>query len=100
MIKHIVLWRLKPEAHGKTATKNAQHIKALLSNLLGKIPGLTKLEVGLDFSRTHASADLALYTEFIDRAALDAYQAHPLHVEVKNYIGEATCDRWLADYEI
>jgi heme-degrading monooxygenase HmoA len=99
VVKHLVLWRLKAEAHGQTAAQNAQAIKEKLEGLRGKVPGLLRIEVGLDFSRTENSCDLALYSEFESRAALDAYQAHPEHKAVMPFILEARSERRLCDYE-
>lgn len=99
MVKHIVLWRLKPEAHGRPAADNARAIKQKLEALRGRIPGLLTIEVGLDFSRADNSCDLALYSEFESRAALDAYQAHPEHKAVMPFILEARSERHLVDYE-
>lgn len=100
MVKHIVFWKLKAEAHGRSAAENARAIKEKLEALRGRIPGLLTIEVGLDFSRTDASCDLALYSEFESRAALDAYQAHPEHKAVMPFIAEARSDRILVDYEV
>jgi len=100
MIKHIVVWKLKDEAHGSNKTENAKHIKANLEALAGKIPGLLKIEVGFDFSKTDSSFDLVLYSEFATRADLDNYQVHPLHKEIMPFIMEARSERILVDYEI
>ncbi len=35
MVKHLVLWRLKPEAHGQSAAENARAIKEKLEALRG-----------------------------------------------------------------
>ena len=99
MVKHIVLWRLKPEAHGRPAAENARAIKEKLEALRGRIPGMLTIEVGLDFSRSDNSCDLALYSEFESRAALDVYQAHPEHKAVMPFILEARSQRHLVDYE-
>jgi hypothetical protein len=99
VVKHIVFWRLKPEAHWRPAAENALAIKEKLEGLLGRIPGMLKIEVGLDFSRTDASCDLALYSEFESRAALDAYQAHPDHKAVMPFIAEARSERRVVDYD-
>jgi len=100
MIKHIVTWRLKETAHGNSKAENARLIKHKLEALFGVVPGLLKIEVGIDFSRTDQSADLALYSEFESRAALDAYQAHPAHQAVMPFIMEARSERRLVDYEV
>jgi hypothetical protein len=99
MVKHIVFWKLKDGAHGNGKEANARLIKEKLEALRGVIPGLLRIEVGLDFSKSEQSADLALYTEFASRAALDAYQSHPAHKAVLPFIAEARSDRQVVDYE-
>ena len=100
MIKHIVMWRLKEVAHGNDLQTNATLIKEKLTALRGKIPGMSALEVGLDFSRTESSCDVVLYSEFIDRQALEAYQVHPEHAALKPFIGMASSERRIADYDV
>ncbi len=100
MIKHIVLWRLKEMADGNDRQTNATLIKEKLTALRGRIPGMTALEVGFDFSRNDSSCDVVLYSEFADRQALEAYQANPEHEALKPFIGMATIERRIADYEV
>lgn len=100
MIKHIVVWRLKESAHGNDKRTNALLIKQKLEALNGKIPGLLKLEVGIDVSGTESSSDIALYSEFVAREALDAYQAHPAHEAIVPFVREARAERRMVDYEI
>lgn len=99
MVKHIVMWRLKDDAHGNSADVNAHIIKEKLEALNGRISGVLSIEVGLDFSRTDSSAEVVLCSKFTDKAALEAYQRHPDHEALKPFIGEATCERRLVDYE-
>jgi len=100
MIKHIVMWRLKDSVHGNDRATNARLIKDMLEALQGRIPGLLKIEVGMDYSATETSADLVLVSEFESRAALDAYQIHDAHKAVVPFIKEAASERRLVDYEI
>jgi hypothetical protein len=100
MIKHIVFWRLKDSAHGNDKATNARLIKEQLEGLRGRIPGLLKLEVGFDFVRADTSSEIALYTEMQSRAALDAYQVHPLHKAVGAFIKEAVSERRAVDYDV
>ena len=99
MIRHIVLWRLAEEARGHSKQENAREVKALLEGLNGRIPGLLRLEVGLDVSATADSSDIALYSEFESREALDAYQSHPLHKEVMPMVREVRVERRVVDFE-
>jgi hypothetical protein len=100
MVRHIVLWRLRDSANGRSKAENAAEVKRLLEGLNGKIPGLIKLEVGFDFSRTDESSDIVLYSEFETRAALDVYQTHPLHEAVKPFVMAARSERRLIDYTV
>jgi hypothetical protein len=100
MIKHIVLWTLKDFAEGAAKQENALKIKAMLENMCGKIPGMLKLEVGLNFVASDSASDISLYTEFESRDALDAYQIHPLHMKVKNFLPLIHKERRVIDYEV
>lgn len=95
MIKHVVFWRLKNTADG-----SGEKIKEQLENLRGKIDGLIDIEVGMDLSKTPASYDIALYSTCHSPEALEAYQNHPLHVAVKQFIATAVTERVVVDYEV
>ena len=97
MVKHIVMWRLREPASKK---EDAATIKALLEGLAGLIPGLLKIEVGVNFIEDANAADVVLYSEFTDRAALETYQAHPLHQAVVPRVKALTVERRSADYFI
>lgn len=99
MIQHIVMWRLKESAHGNDKATNARLIQEKLEALRGRIPGLRRIEVGLDFSATANSADVVLLSEFGSREDLAAYQAHPEHQAVVAFVSEAVCERRLVDFE-
>lgn len=98
MVKHIVIWKLKDIAAGNDKSTNAQLAKERLEALNGKIPGLLKLEVGVDFMRSESSGDIVLYSEHESREALNAYIEHPLHKEAGKFIREVVCARTSADY--
>jgi hypothetical protein len=100
MIKHIVLWRLKDFAEGATKHQNALKVKGLLEDMRGKISGMLKLEVGLNFENSGDAVDISLYTEFESREALDTYQIHPAHMPAKKFIPLVRTKRWVADYEV
>lgn len=100
MIKHIVMWTLKPQANGSNSSTNAEIIKRQLESLNGMIDGLVKLEVGIDISNSAASADLVLYSELESAAALANYQQHPAHQEAVQFINAVTASRQVVDYDI
>jgi hypothetical protein len=100
VVKHIVLWKLRKSALGKSKAENAKLIKEKLEALNGKIPGLLSLEVGFDFSKTRSSADIAAYCTFANREDLDNYQIHPEHKAVMPFIVKVAGELRVADYEI
>ena len=100
MVKHIVFWTLKESAGGRSKEDNALEMKSRLEALNGRIPGLISLEVGIDFSRSEASCDAALYSEFEDREALAVYQNHPEHIAVREFVSRVRSQRFLVDYEV
>lgn len=100
MIKHIVFWKLKEEALGNDKATNARLIKEKLEALNGRIEGLKKLEIGLDFAGGPMSADVALYSEFDTKEDLDFYQEHPEHKAVQAFVLDVRAERRVVDYEI
>jgi hypothetical protein len=100
MIKHIVMWKLKDQAEGADRQANARKMKELLDGCANIVPGILKLEVALAQPGLEATYDVVLYSEFSDRAALDAYQEHPQHVALKGFIGAVREARQCMDYEI
>ncbi len=99
MIKHIVCFKLKEFAEGAPKALNAHQIKAKLEGLVGRVPSLRKLEVGINFVEDPSAYDIALYTEFANRADLEAYQKHPEHQAVAQFIAKVREQRVVVDYE-
>jgi quinol monooxygenase YgiN len=96
MIKHVVVWKLKDPSQRDA---HAAVVKSALEGLRGRIPGLLGIEVGVDIGYDSGADDLCLYAEFTDRAALDVYQTHPLHVAAKAIVGAHVTGRRAVDWE-
>ena len=99
MLKHIVMWKFKPEADGADKAANLVRAKALLDACAGLTPGMRMLEVAIAQPGLECTYDLVLYAEFDDAAALDAYQSHPQHLAVKPFIGAVRLERQCMDYQ-
>lgn len=97
MIKHIVMWDVRGETP-EQKRETAQLIKTEFESLSGKVPGLTKLEVGMDMSGVDYACDVVLYTEFKDAESLEAYASHPAHLRVKQVLGDCRIARHQVDY--
>ena len=101
MIKHIVLWKLKDHAEGKTRQENALQLKKELENLNGVIPGLIRLEVGINISGNgEDDSDVILYSEFENMDALENYYPHPEHVKIKPFAQAIRSERRVIDYKV
>ena len=99
MIVHIVFWRLHAHAAGRSKRENALEMKTRFEALRPLMPGLRRLDVGINFEGSDQASDVALYTEFDSREALDAYQIHPAHKEVAAFIADLRSERRVVDYE-
>lgn len=98
MIKHVVMWKMKPFAEGGDAAANAAKVKALLDSCKDLVPGMLAWEVALAQPGLEATYDVILDSAFADAAALDAYQNHPHHVAMKGFIGAVRAERQCMDW--
>jgi hypothetical protein len=96
LIEHIVLFRWKEEA-SQEAMDSAV---AELRRLKGKIAGIVDLSCGANFSDRAKGYTHGLVVRFTDRAALEAYGAHPEHQRVvQNFINPIRADILALDFD-
>lgn len=81
MITHLVTFKLKDRSHEHLA-----HCKGLLDALVGEVPSLRSMVVGINVVDSPRAHDLGLIATFDDLAGLSAYQVHPIHAEVAAYL--------------
>lgn len=93
MVKHIIFFTLKQDADKDAVIAAAEKV---LMPLVGKIPGLTRMEVQKCFS----GPDFVLYSELESREALAVYADHPAHIEAKSHFFPWVQARVAADYEV
>lgn len=98
MIKHIVMWKLKPEAEGRTAKENALWMKEHLEALLGVVPQLKSCEVGINAKE--GNYDACLISTFDSLEDLAAYKVHPEHVKISSYCKLVRVNRVACDFII
>jgi len=94
MVTHVVMWKLKDRSPA-----HAERVQTLLTSMKGKIPGMLDLEAGVDFVRSDRSYDVVLITRHENREALDQYQLHPVHEEVKRVMLELREASTAVDFE-
>jgi len=78
MLKHVVLFKFKPET-GETEIADLENRLRALPEI---IQDIREFVVGRDVVRSERSYDLALISAFDDLAAMGRYQVHPDHQAV------------------
>ncbi len=100
MIRHVVMWKFKDTAEGRSRTENMELVRDSLYALVPLIPEIKRMEIGFDVSRTDASADIMLLTEFDTLDALKKYAVHPEHLKVADHVRRVAQTRVVLDCEI
>lgn len=100
MIKHVVMWRFKEEAEGRTKLENMEELKRQLLALVPLIPQIKKMEIGFDITHSEFSADFMLTTEFDSVDDLKIYAVHPDHLKVSGFVKNVVESRIVLDCEI
>lgn len=100
MIKHVVMWKLKDIAEGKTKAENAETMQKLLEGLPDKIEELISAEVGINILEGDGDAicDVVLTVACKDQDDLKAYADHPDHQKVVSFIKKVVNERRVVDY--
>ena len=99
MIKHIVLFQLKPFALEKEKNEVVTNFKTALENLMGVIAELKSIEVGVN-SNPNEAWDIALVTTFDSMEDLQTYAVHPEHVKAGAIIADVKQGRACVDFVI
>ena len=95
MVKHIVMYKLK--------NPTEENIKAMIDKFMsmkGKIDILKFIRAGGDFVKSARSYDVCLECEFENKADLEQYAVHPIHIPVKEFVGTMVEKAHSVDYEI
>ena len=100
MIRHVVMWKFKETAEGRTRRENMELVRERLLGLPALIPTIKRLEVGFDLRGTDSSYDVMLLTEFETLADLEAYIVHPDHQAVGPIVSPVVEARAVVDSEI
>ena len=99
MIRHVVMWKFKELAEGKSKLENMEAVRDSLYALMPVIAEIKRMEIGFDVKHTDASMDLMLLTEFDTLDTLQTYAVHPAHLAVADYVRKVTDSRVVLDCE-
>jgi len=98
-LRHVVSWKLAdrdPAALDRDVARAAE----ALGTLPALVPGIRSFQVGRDVVGSPRSHDLVLIADFDDRAALDAYDAHPEHQRVAAVVRSLVASAASVDFEV
>lgn len=99
MVKHVILWTLKPELSESEKAAIKADIKKHLEALNGVVPGLVEATVHIDGRLASSNCDLMLDTTLASVEALKAYAVHPAHVAAADtYVRPYTSQRVCLDF--
>jgi len=104
MVRHVVFWKLKPEADGRSAEENGKLLAEKALSLLGQVPGLLDMEISFRILSTSGlegdRIDVALMSTHEDAQALEVYATHPLHQPIIEWAGNIMASRHAVNYEL
>ncbi|MEO1021779.1 MAG: Dabb family protein [Bacteroidota bacterium] len=102
MIKHIVMWKLKERANGKSKAENALLMKERLEGLVDQLDELHSAEVGISFLEESGGAfsDVVLTATMDTYEDLEVYRKHKIHLKVVDFIVSVAEERRVVDYEM
>lgn len=96
MIKHVVLFKFKPE----TTEEQIEQLAAGLGALPEVIEEIREFVFGRDVIRSERSYDFGLVSLFDDLAALQRYQVHPDHQKVVAHVKQVCSGVVAVDFEL
>jgi hypothetical protein len=100
VLRHIVMWKLKEHAEGASRAENIVKLKARLETCRSIVAGQGHFEVGVAQPGYEATCDVILVSDFDNAEALAAYQVHPKHVAIKDFVAAVRESRQCIDYDV
>lgn len=94
MIRHLVLFKLKP----KVTKKEIEQLAKELNSLKDKIEQVRGIEVGMDVGRAPNSCDLVLNTLFDNMEDVKIYSESQAHIEIVKMVERLCESRMKIDY--
>lgn len=97
MIEHLVMFKFKPVVSAAEMEAAAAALRALKA----QVPGVLEITAGMNFTERSQGHQMGLLVRLKDKAALEAYSAHPAHRSVVETLIKPKVDNILAlDYEV
>ncbi len=101
MIKHIVMFKFKESANGKTKAENLIEARGKMLALKDEIKEIASLDVCFNCNQEDSrNYDYILISEFETLEDLNDYQNHPSHRAFGAYISELREERASIDFTL
>ena len=94
------MWKFIDGAKDQSVSQHAAWMKEHLEALVGVIPEIRSLEVGINRSLSPMAYDAVLTLTADDADALQRYRQHPAHQAISQYCHEVRSARTVVDYDI
>ena len=93
------MWKIINDIENRPKVEVTFKMKELLEGLNGKIPGLIKMEVGVNTLEADNVYDVVLIGDFENKEAYVSYSQHPEHTKIVPFFKALTLERIIVDYE-
>lgn len=93
------MWKVKGD-DASTRNANLQLISMAFDAIDNNIPGLIRMEYGVNIINVPDAWDLALHMVFESRQALDDYLASPEHINIKKIVEPIKLAKSQVDFSV
>ncbi len=100
MVRHVVFFKMKKSAMGKSASDNAKELASRFQEISGRIDEVIACETGMNYNGEKQFYELCLNQTFESRQALADYLVHPLHLVVREHVLQVIDHRIVVDYDL
>ena len=98
MVRYSVMWKFRP-SDGKTPREIAEDVKEKYESLMGLIPGLLNIEIGINRNDSATAYDAIMIADFESWEALATYKADSMRDNVIKYVETLAEKRVRVEYE-
>jgi hypothetical protein len=99
MVKHILFWRLKDQAEGRSKAENIDICRQRVLALPQSIPEIRAIEFGTNFANLPVAFDLAVILSFADKTDVETFVHHPDHMALGQAVNVMRESWAVVDYE-
>jgi hypothetical protein len=100
MVKHILFWKLKEQAEGRSKAENIEILREKVLALPQSIPQIRAIEFGANFATVAAAFDLAVTLQFADMTDFETFLPHSAHIALGQAVNPLRESWAVVDYEI